>query len=97
MLEAAKGARRVLTTPPPVVWLDALGDNAIQFKIHCWINDPEEGIGSVRSDVLKRLWDLFQANGISVPYPQRDLNLKDSQQLRELIAALGQRDTKPEA
>ena len=97
MLEAAKGARRVLTTPPPVVWLEALGENAIQFKIHCWINDPEEGIGSVRSDVLKRLWDLFQANGIRVPFPQRDLNLKDSEQLRELIAAIAQRDDKPEA
>ena len=97
MLEAAKGARRVLTTPPPVVWLEALGESAIQFKIHCWINDPEEGIGSVRSDVLKRLWELFQANGISVPYPQRDLNLKDSEQLRELITALAQRDDKPEA
>ncbi len=97
MLEAAKGARRVLTTPPPVVWLDALGENAIQFKVHCWINDPEEGIGSVRSDVLKRLWDLFQANGISVPLPQRDLNLRDSEQLRELIAALAPRDAPPEA
>lgn len=97
MLEAASGARRVLTTPPPVVWLDALGDSAIQFKIHCWINDPEEGIGSVRSDVLKRLWDLFQANGISVPFPQRDINLKDSDELRELIAALAHRAAPPEA
>jgi small-conductance mechanosensitive channel len=97
MLEAAKGARRVLTTPPPVVWLDAFGESAVQFKIHCWINDPEDGIGSVRSDVLKRLWDLFQANGIELPFPQRDINLKDSPQLQQLVEALARRDDHPEA
>lgn len=97
MLEAARGARRVLTTPPPVVWLDAFGDSAIQFKIHCWINDPEEGIGSVRSDVLKRLWDLFQQHGIEVPFPQRDINIKDNEQLQQLLSILAQRQQEPEA
>jgi small-conductance mechanosensitive channel len=97
MLEAAKGAKRVLTTPPPVVWLEALGESGIQFKVHCWINDPEEGIGSVRSDVLKRLWELFQQHGIEVPFPQRDLTLKDSEQLQQLLAVLAHREAQPEA
>jgi small-conductance mechanosensitive channel len=97
MLEAARGAKRVLTTPPPVVWLDALGDNGIQFKVHCWINDPEEGIGSVRSDVLKRLWELFQQHGIEVPFPQRDVTLKDSEQLQQLLAAIAARGGPAEA
>ena len=97
MLEAARGAKRVLTTPPPVVWLESFGESAIQFKIHCWINDPEEGIGSIRSDVLKRLWDLFQEHGIEVPFPQRDINLKDSAEFQQLVAAIAQRMEKPEA
>jgi small-conductance mechanosensitive channel len=91
MLEAAKGAKRVLTTPPPVVWLDAYGDSSVNFVIHCWINDPEEGVGNIRSDVLKRLWKLFEANGVEIPFPQRDINLRDNAQFQQLVAAITQR------
>lgn len=97
MLEAAKGARRVLETPPPVVWLDQFGESSIDFKIHAWINDPEEGVGNVRSDVLKRLWALFKEHGIEIPFAQRDVNLKDSPALRALTEAIAGREPPPEA
>jgi len=91
MLEAAAKARRVLDTPPPTVWWVGFGDNAVDFTIHCWINDPEDGIGNVRSDVLKNLWALFREHGIALPYPQRDLHLKESTALDQVIAALEER------
>lgn len=92
MLEAAAKARRVLATPPPSVWWSGFGDNAVNFTIHCWINDPEEGVGNVRSDVLKHLWGLFKEAGISLPFPQRDLNLKQSEALDRVIAAMEARE-----
>jgi small-conductance mechanosensitive channel len=88
MLEAASKARRVLDTPPPTVWMSEYGDNAVNFTIHCWINDPEEGVGNVRSEVLKHLWVLFKENGVELPYPKRDLYLRQSGQLDRVIAAL---------
>lgn len=88
MLEAARNVKRVLTAPPPTAWLDSYGENSVNFIIHCWITDPEEGTGNVRSAVLKNLWHLFQENGIKVPFPQRDLNLRQSDALRELIEVL---------
>jgi small-conductance mechanosensitive channel len=91
MLEAAAKARRVLATPPPSVWWSGFGDNAVNFTIHCWINDPEEGVGNVRSDVLKHLWGLFKEHGVALPFPQRDLNLRDSDALDRVIAALEER------
>ena len=91
MLEAASRSERVLKTPPPTVWLDSFGDNAVNFVIHCWINDPEGGIGNIRSEVLKALWDLFKQHGIEIPFPQRDINLRGNAELDQLIAALGQR------
>ena len=88
MLEAAQKARRVLQTPPPVVWMNDYGDNSVNFTIHCWINDPEEGVGNVRSEVLKKLWWLFKEHGIEIPFPQRDLHLRKGDQLDRLITAL---------
>jgi len=91
MQEAAVTQPRVLADPPPAVWWNGFGDNAVNFTIHCWINDPEEGVGNVRSDVLKHLWALFREHGVGLPYPQRDLHLKDGPGLDQLIAALAAR------
>lgn len=94
MLEAASKTKRVLATPPPTVWWSGFGDNSVDFTIHCWIRDPEDGVGNVRSDVLRHLWTLFREHGIELPFPQRDLHLKPGEPLDRLIAALGG-DAKP--
>lgn len=88
MLEAASKSRRVLETPPPTVWMSEYGDNSVNFTIHCWIKDPEEGVGNVRSEVLKHLWTLFKEHGVELPYPKRDLYFRKSAQLDRVIAAL---------
>ncbi|MCR9180840.1 MAG: mechanosensitive ion channel [Erythrobacteraceae bacterium] len=88
MLKAATQAQRVLNSPPPTVWMSEYGDNSVNFTIHCWIVDPEEGVGNVRSAVLKNLWWLFKEHGIEIPFPQRDINLRDNAQVQALIAAL---------
>ena len=96
MIEAAKSAPRVLTDPPPVVWMKDFGDSSVDFIIHCWITDPEDGIGNIRSAVLKRLWDLFAEHGIEIPFPQRDLNLRDNAEFQQLVAAIAQRMDRPQ-
>ncbi|MBT0667149.1 mechanosensitive ion channel [Novosphingobium profundi] len=88
MLEAARSVKRVLVAPPPTAWLESFGDSSVNFIIHCWITDPEEGTGNVRSEVLKKLWHLFRAEGIEIPFPQRDINLRTSEALRDVVAAL---------
>lgn len=88
MLEAAGSVKRILRAPPPTAWLESYGESALQFSINCWITDPEEGVGNVRSEVLKTLWQLFREHGIEVPYPQRDINLRTGEAMRELVEAL---------
>lgn len=95
MLEAARSCRRVLKAPPPVVWMKAFGDNAVQFAIQCWIHDPEEGVGNVQSAVLKQVWALFREHGIELPYPQRDLHLRSSAELERIMALLDSRAGNP--
>ena len=91
MLEAARSCGRVLDTPAPSVWLNEYGESSVNFTIHCWIIDPEMGVGNVRSDVLNKLWYLFKEHGIEIPFPQRDLNLRDNAQFQQLVAAIAQR------
>jgi small-conductance mechanosensitive channel len=95
MLEAAKSCRRILASPPPVVWMKAFGDNAVHFTIQCWIQDPEEGVGNVQSAVLKQVWALFKQQGIELPYPQRDLHLRSSDELERIIGLIEQRRPSP--
>jgi small-conductance mechanosensitive channel len=67
----------VLAKPGPDVWLRGFGANAIEFEIQLWIIDPENGIGNLRSDVLKRLYPLFRQNGIALPGSQHDIHVKE--------------------
>jgi small-conductance mechanosensitive channel len=90
-LEAASKVPRVLADPAPSVWLKGFGENSVDFTVHCWIVDPEMGVGNVRSDVLKNLWDLFKVNKVEIPFPQRDVNLRATVELQQLVAALSQR------
>lgn len=77
MLQAAREAGRVLASPAPAAWITEFTPLGVSFEIRIWIDDPEEGLANVRSDVLKRCWTLFQENGITLPNAnQRDLYLR---------------------
>ncbi|QGP80346.1 mechanosensitive ion channel family protein [Sphingobium sp. CAP-1] len=71
MLQAAQESPRVLRNPKPNVWLTAFGESRVEHEILVWISDPESGVGSVKSDVLGRVWQLFRDHGVAIPYPQR--------------------------
>ena len=74
--EAARANSRVLTDPPPTTRLIAFGDSGIELELRVWIQDPEAGMGSVRSDINLEIWRTFKAAGIVIPYPQRDLHIR---------------------
>ena len=76
MIEAATSVERVLKSPPPTVWLRSFGDSSVDHEILAWIKDPERGVGNVQSDILNRLWILFQKHRIEIPYPQSDVHIR---------------------
>ena len=79
---------RILTRPKPRVNLMGFGDSSVDFEIRFWIKDPEGGLSNIRSDVYMRIWQLFQENGVEIPFPQSDLHLRSSQQLDQLMEML---------
>ncbi len=75
-LEAAAASPRVLKDPKPVCYLVGFGDSTVNLELRVWLNDPQNGIGAVKSDLLWGIWRRFHEHGIELPFPQRDLHFK---------------------
>ena len=52
------------------------GDSSVDFFLRFFISDPENGISNVRGEVFLALWDAFKAEGVSIPFPHRELIIK---------------------
>ena len=76
-LEAVADVPRILKDPKPACWVRGFGDNSVDLVVSYWINDPMNGLMNVRSDLLLEVWDRFHTHGIEIPYPQRDIHIKD--------------------
>ena len=77
ILAAAQSLPRVLDRREPQVWLAKFGENAVLFEVQIWIDDPEDGLGNLRSDLLKAIWEKFKASGVEIPFPQQDVRIKE--------------------
>ena len=77
-VEAAMGVERILDDPKPTCWVRGFGDNSVDLMVSYWLNDPMSGLHSVRSELLLNIWDRFHAHGIEIPYPQRDIHIKEA-------------------
>ena len=84
-LEAAREVPRVLADPPPACLLVNFGGSTIDLELRCWISDPANGTANVRSALMLGVWDLYQANGIELPNPQRDITLRNPEALVEAL------------
>jgi small-conductance mechanosensitive channel len=79
MVEACENNERVLKNPAPQSRLLAFGDNGINLELRIWLNDPEKGVGAVKTDVNLGIWKRFKQHGISIPFPQRDVRIISGQ------------------
>ena len=73
---AATRVERVLPNPVPICLTKNFGDSSIDLELRIWINDPQNGIANVSSDIYLEIWNSFKENGIQLPFPQRDIHLK---------------------
>ncbi|WP_323768135.1 mechanosensitive ion channel family protein [Antarctobacter sp.] len=74
-IEAAKRVDRVLTLRPPVCHIVGFGDSSVDYILRFWIRDPTQGLTNIRGNVYLALWDAFQDEGMSVPFPQREVRM----------------------
>jgi len=80
-IEAAQGVDRVLSDRNTVCHIVGFGDSSVDYILRFWIKDPTGGLTNIRGNVFLALWDAFDANGISIPFPQREVKLLESEQV----------------
>jgi len=77
LTQAAQTSQRVLQDPTPAARLMGFGDSGIDLELRVWISDPQLGVNNVRSELNIAIWKGFKAAGITIPYPQQDLHVKE--------------------
>ncbi|MEM1371674.1 MAG: mechanosensitive ion channel protein MscS, partial [Pseudomonadota bacterium] len=82
-VEAADETDRVIKQPAPKCLMREFGDSSINIELRFWINDPENGVANVTSDVMLKVWSKFQTHNVEVPFPQRDVNISGSLDLKQ--------------
>jgi len=64
---------RILPEPAPVVGLMSLGESSVDFVVRPWVKS--ENYWPVLFDLNERMKKRFDAEGISIPFPQRDVHI----------------------
>jgi small-conductance mechanosensitive channel len=79
MVAAATAQARVLADPAAKGFVMAFADSGINLELGFWVGDPHEGTQQLRSDINLAIWRAFQAAGIEIPFPQREVRIIDRQ------------------
>ncbi|WP_417476861.1 mechanosensitive ion channel family protein [Maricaulis sp.] len=87
ILEAATEHAMCMSDPAPQCFLRNFGDSSIDFILTFWVEDIVAGRWRPQSDVMFAIWHKFRDNGIEIPFPQRDLHIKNAAALKEAINA----------
>lgn len=66
----------VLKDPAPSVSVLALADSSINLGVRPW--SKSEDYWTVYSDILEQCKNAYDAEGIEIPFPQRDVHIKNN-------------------
>ena len=68
-----KNDERLLADPAPTIMVLELGESSVDIAVRPWVNSAD--YWPVRADLLQSIKETFDKEGISIPYPQRDLHM----------------------
>ncbi len=73
LLEQLKQDERVLEDPAPQVLVTNLGESSVDLSLRCWSESSNFWVLKFELNKKVKLW--LDAEGISIPFPQRDVHL----------------------
>ncbi len=84
LLDIVKHHPLVLTYPQPHVIFADFGASSLDFELRGFLADVGNSL-AVRSDLRFSIFKRLKEEGIEIPFPQRDLNIKGLEQIVEKI------------
>jgi MscS family membrane protein len=76
LLSCCEGIRELAEVPDPRVRMRGFGESSLDFDLLAWTKEPELR-GLALHELNKRVYKALAREGIQIPFPQRDLHLKD--------------------
>ncbi len=64
---------RVLKDPEPFIKVGALADSSVNFTVRLWVDSDD--FWPVHFETIEAVKKAFDAEGVSIPFPQRDVHL----------------------
>ena len=77
LVEVARENSHVLPQPEPTVFLETFGESSINLELVVWSKEMSYRPRRFRSDLNFAIVQKLREAGIEIPYPQRDLHLRD--------------------
>jgi potassium efflux system protein len=74
--EVCRANPRVVPDPPPQIYFEAYGDSSLNFNIWVHLQTPSDRIPATH-ELNSAIFEAFQRLGIEIPFPQRDLHVKN--------------------
>ncbi len=68
--------QRVLRDPAPLVAVGELADSSVNINVRPWVNT--EDFWPLRADLLENIKLAFDAEGVTIPFPQRDVHIHET-------------------
>ncbi|MCC5795724.1 MAG: mechanosensitive ion channel [Methylophaga sp.] len=75
--DIVNGHEKVLPEPEPVVRVAELADSSVNFDVRPWVNADD--FWPVRAELIEQIKLAFDANGITIPFPQMDVHVNKSE------------------
>ena len=71
--DVIKADSRVLPEPAYTIAVSELGDSSVNFVVRPWVNKAD--YWAVRFDLTEKIKVALEDNGLTIPFPQRDVHL----------------------
>ncbi len=65
----------VMDTPAPKTVVKNFGESSVDLEARVWIRDPRRRMDTI-SHITDRLKEMFQQEGIEIPYPKREIFIR---------------------
>jgi small-conductance mechanosensitive channel len=72
ILQVAQATEWVADDPPPKVVVRNFGESSVDLQLRVWIHDARRRMDTI-SDITDKVKEAFDAEGIEIPYPKRDI------------------------